>query len=185
MFEVTVDDTFAAGHYLRNYKGKCENPHGHNYKVRVTLAGAEPEKSAEIGEGQLSFHLAGSLPLDPAFKEALLGMKSEAERLQSVISFFENILPAMRRTTPASTRAFLRMFSAASTGTTPRSASVSVAAISTSSQRRNLPSSLQTRPISSRVYREIKLNSLRGTRYLDKARQMKQNWRGNSLCDNT
>jgi len=33
MFEVTVDDTFAAGHYLRNYKGKCENPHGHNYKI--------------------------------------------------------------------------------------------------------------------------------------------------------
>ncbi|MBI2678331.1 MAG: 6-carboxytetrahydropterin synthase QueD [Candidatus Koribacter versatilis] len=39
MFEVTVDRSFAAGHYLRNYKGKCENPHGHNYKVRVTLAG--------------------------------------------------------------------------------------------------------------------------------------------------
>jgi 6-pyruvoyltetrahydropterin/6-carboxytetrahydropterin synthase len=41
MFEVTVEDSFAAGHYLRNYKGKCENPHGHNYKVRVTLAGVE------------------------------------------------------------------------------------------------------------------------------------------------
>ena len=41
MFEVTVEDSFAAGHYLRNYKGKCENPHGHNYKVRVTLAGEE------------------------------------------------------------------------------------------------------------------------------------------------
>jgi 6-pyruvoyltetrahydropterin/6-carboxytetrahydropterin synthase len=39
MFEVTVEDTFAAGHYLRNYKGKCENPHGHNYRVRVTLMG--------------------------------------------------------------------------------------------------------------------------------------------------
>jgi 6-pyruvoyltetrahydropterin/6-carboxytetrahydropterin synthase len=41
MYEVTVEDTFAAGHYLRNYKGKCENPHGHNYKVRVTLQGKE------------------------------------------------------------------------------------------------------------------------------------------------
>jgi 6-pyruvoyltetrahydropterin/6-carboxytetrahydropterin synthase len=39
MFEVTVERSFAAGHYLRDYKGKCENPHGHNYKVRVTLAG--------------------------------------------------------------------------------------------------------------------------------------------------
>jgi 6-pyruvoyltetrahydropterin/6-carboxytetrahydropterin synthase len=41
MFEVTVEDTFAAGHALRNYKGKCENVHGHNYRVEVTLAGAE------------------------------------------------------------------------------------------------------------------------------------------------
>lgn len=39
MYEVTVEDTFSSGHYLRNYKGKCENPHGHNYRVRITLAG--------------------------------------------------------------------------------------------------------------------------------------------------
>lgn len=41
MYEVSVDESFAAAHNLRNYKGKCENLHGHNYKVRVTLAGAE------------------------------------------------------------------------------------------------------------------------------------------------
>jgi 6-pyruvoyltetrahydropterin/6-carboxytetrahydropterin synthase len=41
MYEVTVEAGFSSGHYLRNYQGKCENPHGHNYKVRVTLAGAE------------------------------------------------------------------------------------------------------------------------------------------------
>jgi 6-pyruvoyltetrahydropterin/6-carboxytetrahydropterin synthase len=45
MFEVTVEDTFAAGHYLRNYKGKCEKPHGHNYKVRVTLAGEKLDRA--------------------------------------------------------------------------------------------------------------------------------------------
>jgi len=45
MYEVTVEDTFAAGHYLRNYKGKCENPHGHNYKVRVTLSGVELDQA--------------------------------------------------------------------------------------------------------------------------------------------
>jgi 6-pyruvoyltetrahydropterin/6-carboxytetrahydropterin synthase len=45
MYEVTVEDSFAAGHYLRNYRGKCENPHGHNYKVRVTLRGAELDKA--------------------------------------------------------------------------------------------------------------------------------------------
>jgi 6-pyruvoyltetrahydropterin/6-carboxytetrahydropterin synthase len=45
MFEVTVEDSFAAGHYLRNYRGKCENPHGHNYKIRVTLAGHDLDKA--------------------------------------------------------------------------------------------------------------------------------------------
>ena len=39
MYEVTVEGGFSSGHYLRNYKGKCENPHGHNYKVRLTLRG--------------------------------------------------------------------------------------------------------------------------------------------------
>ena len=41
MFEVTIEQTFAAGHALRNYHGKCENVHGHNYRCQVTLEGAE------------------------------------------------------------------------------------------------------------------------------------------------
>jgi len=41
MFEVTVEQTFAAGHALRNYYGKTEDVHGHNYRVRVTVEGAE------------------------------------------------------------------------------------------------------------------------------------------------
>ena len=45
MYEVTVDGDFSSGHYLRNYRGKCENPHGHNYKIRVTLAGKELDKA--------------------------------------------------------------------------------------------------------------------------------------------
>ena len=38
MYEVYVDESFAAAHNLRGYKGKCEDLHGHNYKVRVTLS---------------------------------------------------------------------------------------------------------------------------------------------------
>jgi 6-pyruvoyltetrahydropterin/6-carboxytetrahydropterin synthase len=41
MYEVTVESGFSSGHYLRNYHGRCENPHGHNYKVRLTLRGKE------------------------------------------------------------------------------------------------------------------------------------------------
>lgn len=39
MFEVAVTETFAAGHALRNYRGKCERVHGHNYRVCVTMQG--------------------------------------------------------------------------------------------------------------------------------------------------
>jgi len=39
MFEVTVDQSFAAAHALRNYKGGCENVHGHNFKVQIVISG--------------------------------------------------------------------------------------------------------------------------------------------------
>jgi 6-pyruvoyltetrahydropterin/6-carboxytetrahydropterin synthase len=45
MYEISVDENFSAGHYLRNYKGKCENQHGHNYRVRVTVEGRELDSS--------------------------------------------------------------------------------------------------------------------------------------------
>lgn len=39
MFEITVEDSFSAAHRLLNYHGKCENPHGHNWIVKVSLSG--------------------------------------------------------------------------------------------------------------------------------------------------
>jgi 6-pyruvoyltetrahydropterin/6-carboxytetrahydropterin synthase len=41
MFEISVEYTFAAGHALRGYKGKCENVHGHNYRVQVMVRGEQ------------------------------------------------------------------------------------------------------------------------------------------------
>ena len=61
----------------------------------MSLAGGQPEGA----EGQqLSFYLAGSLPLDLDFKQNLLGMRSEGERVQAIVSYFETILPSLRRT---------------------------------------------------------------------------------------
>jgi 6-pyruvoyltetrahydropterin/6-carboxytetrahydropterin synthase len=45
MFEVTIEETFAAGHALRNYHGKCENVHGHNYRCQVTVEGADVDEN--------------------------------------------------------------------------------------------------------------------------------------------
>jgi 6-pyruvoyltetrahydropterin/6-carboxytetrahydropterin synthase len=39
MYQIRVEGSFSAAHYLRNYKGKCENMHGHNWKVHVSLTG--------------------------------------------------------------------------------------------------------------------------------------------------
>ena len=41
MYEVRVTADFAAAHFLRNYHGKCENLHGHNYKVYAHVRGTE------------------------------------------------------------------------------------------------------------------------------------------------
>jgi Lon protease-like protein len=64
----------------------------------LALAGAELQKPSEDEIAQLSFHIAGSMPLDLDFKQNLLGMKSEPERLKAVIAYFETILPNLRRT---------------------------------------------------------------------------------------
>jgi 6-pyruvoyltetrahydropterin/6-carboxytetrahydropterin synthase len=50
MFEVCIEHTFAAGHALREYKGKCENVHGHNYRVQVTLRGEKLDSTGLLAD---------------------------------------------------------------------------------------------------------------------------------------
>ncbi len=46
MYRVSVEQHFDAAHYLRDYHGKCENLHGHRFKVVVSL---KATKLNEIG----------------------------------------------------------------------------------------------------------------------------------------
>jgi Lon protease-like protein len=64
------------------------------------LAGAEPSGPDEHA-ANLSFLLAGSLPLDLDFKQKLLSTLSEAKRLQAVIGYLEAVLPGLRRAAKA------------------------------------------------------------------------------------
>jgi len=41
MYHLTIYTHFAAAHNLINYQGDCENLHGHNWKVEVTVAARE------------------------------------------------------------------------------------------------------------------------------------------------
>jgi len=61
----------------------------------LSLAGAVQDLSA-ADQNSLSFYLAGSLPLDLDFKQQLLGMRSEARRIQAVANYLENLLPRLR-----------------------------------------------------------------------------------------
>jgi 6-pyruvoyltetrahydropterin/6-carboxytetrahydropterin synthase len=41
MYELKITDQFAAAHQLRGIEGGCENLHGHNWKIEVTVAGSK------------------------------------------------------------------------------------------------------------------------------------------------
>ena len=74
----------------------------HNQIMR--LLGAEPAPS-EVEHNQLSFQLAGVLPLDLEFKQTLLGLRSEPERMIGLIEYYEAILPNLRRAVKARDKA--------------------------------------------------------------------------------
>ena len=45
MFEVMIERNFSSAHQLRGYRGKCENLHGHNYRVEIYARGRELDKT--------------------------------------------------------------------------------------------------------------------------------------------
>jgi Lon protease-like protein len=70
----------------------------------LAIAGATQDLSA-ADPALLSFFLAGSLPLDLDFKQKLLAMRSEPERISLLISYLETIIPNLRRAATARERA--------------------------------------------------------------------------------
>jgi Lon protease-like protein len=70
----------------------------------LSLAGAVQDLSA-ADQNALSFYLAGSLPLDLDFKQKLLAMRSEGQRIRAVADYLENILPNLRRAARAREKA--------------------------------------------------------------------------------
>jgi len=48
MYKISVQGMFSAAHRLTEYKGKCENLHGHNWHVEVEVQSAELDKSGMV-----------------------------------------------------------------------------------------------------------------------------------------
>jgi len=72
-------------------------------QIMELLAGEAGPPDPE--DPQLSFHLAGPLPLDLDFKQTLLGLRSESERVIGLIEYYEAILPNLRRAVKARQKA--------------------------------------------------------------------------------
>ena len=70
----------------------------------LSMAGAVQDLSA-ADQNQLSFYLAGSLPLDLDFKQKLLAMRSEPQRIQAVTEYLEKLLPRLRHSAKAREKA--------------------------------------------------------------------------------
>jgi len=74
------------------------------YGDLLELAEAEGEPP-EASVPQLSFQLAAPMPLDLDFKQTLLGMRSERERIAAIVAYFKALLPRMRRVMKARQKA--------------------------------------------------------------------------------
>ena len=48
MFSIKIESHFSAAHNLRGYRGKCEELHGHNWKIEVELAKDKLDKSGMV-----------------------------------------------------------------------------------------------------------------------------------------
>jgi Lon protease-like protein len=70
----------------------------------LAIAGATQDLST-ADPSSVSFALAGSLPLDLDFKQKLLALRSEAERLSLLITYFETIIPNIHRAAHAREKA--------------------------------------------------------------------------------
>ena len=48
MYELKIVTEFSAAHNLRDFRGKCESLHGHNWKVEVVVRGSELDDSGVV-----------------------------------------------------------------------------------------------------------------------------------------
>jgi len=73
MFKLKVTTHFAAAHQLKMVADKCENMHGHNWKIEVTISGFHLNDASVLMDfGDLKRHVSGIMDtLDHKFLNEL------------------------------------------------------------------------------------------------------------------
>ena len=91
MFEVKIETHFSSAHHLLNYKGACENQHGHNWKVEVYVRGEELDKSEKIQDNSADGEaLEAAKSMIEELETKLGNAQDELTRLNSEIAAINN-----------------------------------------------------------------------------------------------
>ena len=48
MYSIKIEASFSAAHFLRAYKGKCEELHGHNWKIEAVVSRGQLDKAGMV-----------------------------------------------------------------------------------------------------------------------------------------
>jgi len=90
MYEIKIKTNFAAAHNLKNYKGKCERLHGHNWNIEAVFLFASVDKDGMAIDFKDAKALASSIAekLDHSYLnevEVLKGMNPTSENIAKFI----------------------------------------------------------------------------------------------------
>ncbi len=94
MYELKVITQFAAAHQLRNYTGKCESLHGHNWKVEVILKGEKLNNTGLLIDFKEVKEATDKIleELDHSFLNELPQFKDQNPSSENIASYiFENL----------------------------------------------------------------------------------------------
>ena len=116
MKKVTKEITFDCAHMLSNYDGKCNNLHGHTYKVRVQLEGDLKTEGSQL-DMLVDFNelkSAMQLLIMDKFDHALVisgdgfREKAEDELLDWAMKYNKKVFVMPRRTTAEQIAQFIK-----------------------------------------------------------------------------
>ncbi|MDR3203275.1 MAG: 6-carboxytetrahydropterin synthase QueD [Deltaproteobacteria bacterium] len=113
MYELKVTNRFAAAHNLRDFYGKCENLHGHNWFVEVVARAEELEKNGlAMDFGEIKKFLNQTLDrIDHQYLNEIDEFKVLNPSSENIAKFiFDNLAPVLLKA--SSGRVRLRSVSA-------------------------------------------------------------------------
>ena len=86
MYSIKIESYFSSAHFLRDYRGKCEELHGHNWKVEVNVEAKKLDKAGMV--------------LD--FKDLKMKLNEILEKLDhkclNHLAYFKKVNPVRKKT---------------------------------------------------------------------------------------